>query len=122
MHQYKRWVIFTASLFLAISAALVNGSHLYYMAAILLMLPLISYLLGMFNLHNLEFSREVPASGWDGETVAFHFVAHSRARFPKMFLQARDHLPEWLEPVDPEPPMFNAARVLSAQENSRSST
>jgi len=109
MHSYKRWVIFTASLFLAISAALVNGAHLYYMSAVLLMLPVVSYLLGMTAMRGLEFSREVPATGWAGETATFHVVVRSRSPIPRLFLRAWDDLPEWLVPIDPEPPLFNAA-------------
>src|SRR5207302_2005628 len=73
MNNYKRWVIYTAALFLTISAALVSGSHLYYMAGILLMLPLVSYLLGMISLRDVDIVRETPGSGWDGETATFHF-------------------------------------------------
>jgi uncharacterized protein (DUF58 family) len=109
MHQYKRWVIFTAALFLVISAALVNGPQLYYMAAILLTLPWASYFLGMLALRDLEFSRETPSSGWEGEIATFFIVVRSRARMPRMFLRAQDHLPEWLRVVEPEPPFFNAA-------------
>ena len=83
MNSYKRWVIYTAALFLTISAALVSGSHLYFMAGILLMLPLVSYLLGMVSLRDLSITRETPGSGWDGETATFHFVITSRSRLPR---------------------------------------
>src|SRR2546423_579599 len=62
MQHYKRWVIYTASFFLILSAALVGGIHLYYMAAILLMLPITSYGLGMLNLRNLVFPVPEPIS------------------------------------------------------------
>src|SRR5438046_612422 len=97
MQHYKRWVIYTASFFLILSAALVGGIHLYYMAAILLMLPITSYGLGMLNLRNLDFAREAPPSGWDGDTVEFQLVVRSRSRMARLFLEARDELPEWLE-------------------------
>lgn len=107
MHQYKRWAIFTAALFLSISAALVSGPHLYYMAGMLLMLPLISYGLGMVTLRGLEVRREAPPSGWDGETVTFHAVVQSHSRVARLFLQAEDLLPEHLEIEEPAP-LFNA--------------
>ncbi len=107
MYIYKRWAIFAAAMFLMISAALVSGPHLYFMAGMLLMLPLISYLIGMVGLHGLEVSRDVPVSGWDGESAVFQIVVRSRSRIPRLFLQAHDHLPEWIEPQEPEPPLFN---------------
>ena len=108
MHQYKRWVIYTASFFLILSASLVGSPNLYYMAAILLMLPVIGYLVGMFNLRNLAFSRELPPSGWDGDTAEFKLVAHSTSRLPRLFLEARDQLPAWLMPEDPNGFVFSA--------------
>jgi len=109
MQPYKRWAIFTAAFFLVISAALINGLHLYYMAALLLALPWVSYLLGMFALRGLEFSRETPSVGWEGEIATFQVVVHSQARTPRLFIQAEDPFPEWLRPVDESPPLFNAA-------------
>lgn len=107
MNHYKRWVIYTAALFLLISATLVNTPNLYFMAALLLVLPLISYLLGMFALRDLEFDRETPASGWEGEVATFNIVVRSHARLPKLFLQAADLLPDSLIAVDHDL-MFNA--------------
>jgi uncharacterized protein (DUF58 family) len=109
MHYYKRWVIFTAAAFLLISAALVNLPHLYYMAALLLVLPVSSYVVGMFALRDLEFARETPGTGWEGETATFHTVITSRARMPRLFVQAWDILPEWLGRTEEEPPLFNVA-------------
>ena len=109
MQQYKRWVIYVASFFLVLSASLVGSANLYYMAAILLMLPVISYLIGMFNLRNLSFSRELPPSGWDGETAEFTLVVHSTSRVARLFLEARDDLPQWLAPVDSDSIVFSAA-------------
>jgi uncharacterized protein (DUF58 family) len=109
MHYYKRWVIFTAAVFLLISAALVNLPHLYYMAALLLVLPISSYVVGMFALRDLEFSRETPGTGWEGEVVIFHTVVNSRARMPRLFVRTWDIMPEWLAPTDEEPPLFNVA-------------
>ncbi len=108
MNHYKRWVIYTAALFMLISATLVNTANLYFMATLLLMLPLLSYFLGMLALRDLTFDRETPASAWEGETAVFHIVVQSRARLPRLFLQAADALPESLVPLDDEM-MFNAA-------------
>jgi uncharacterized protein (DUF58 family) len=107
MQQYKRWVIYPASVFLVLAAALTGAAQMYYMAAILLCLPMVSYSLGMLSLRDLEFWRETPGSGWDGETADFHLVVRSKAKTARLFLEADDHLPEWLEPTNPGPILFS---------------
>src|SRR5260221_4736298 len=108
MQHYNRWVIYPASAFLVLAAALTAQPQMYYMAAILLSLPLVSYLLGMFALRDLEFTRETPEVGWDGDTAEFHLVVRSKAKTSRLFLEAEDHLPEWLEPENHEPILFKA--------------
>src|SRR5258706_7574662 len=108
MQQYKRWVIYPASAFLVLAAALTAAPQMYYMAAILLSLPLVSYLLGMFALRDLEFSRETPGVGWDGDTAEFHLIVRSKAKTARLFLEAEDLLPVWLEPENSEPILFSA--------------
>src|SRR5437588_5494592 len=108
MSSYKRWVIYVASLFLVLAAALTGQPQMYYMAAILLCLPGVSYLLGMFALRDLEFWRETPGSGWDGDVVEFILVVKSRSRSARLCLEAQDHLPEWLQPEEPDGIIFSA--------------
>lgn len=115
MQPYKRWVVFTASLFLVISAALTNMPQLYFMAAVLLALPFVSYLVGMSALANVEVRREVPASAWDGETVSFFVVVRNRGRLPRLYLEARDHLPQWLEPAHDAWPVLGVPAGASAR-------
>jgi uncharacterized protein (DUF58 family) len=107
MHQFKRWVIFVAAIFLAIAATLVGTDHLYYMAALLLSLPIISYVLGALSLRDLTFAREVPTSGWQGETVAFGIVTRSASRLPRLLLEAEERLPSGLHREE-QPVVFNA--------------
>jgi uncharacterized protein (DUF58 family) len=108
MHQFKRWVIFTAAVFLMIAAALANTPNLYFMAALLLLLPGISYVLGMFSLNDLEFDREIPGSGWEGEQTTFHVIVRSKSRITRLFLQAQDDLPEPLHAQRDGEVYFNA--------------
>lgn len=109
MAQIKRMAIFTAAIFLVIAAALVNAAQLYYMAAILLVLPIVSYLVGLLALRDLEFEREIPASGWAGERATFRLCVRSRSRLPRHSIQARDTLPEWLQQDEEETPYINVA-------------
>jgi uncharacterized protein (DUF58 family) len=71
------------------------------------MLPVISYGLGMFYLRDLSFGRELPASGWDGETVEFQLVVRSSSRMARIYLEARDHLPAWLQPEESDAVVFS---------------
>ncbi|MGC8668697.1 MAG: DUF58 domain-containing protein [Chthonomonadales bacterium] len=119
MQPYKRWVVFTASFFLVISAALTNMPQLYFMAAVLLALPLVSYLVGMSALTNVEVWREVPASAWDGETVSFAVAARNRGRLPRLYLEVRDHLPQWLEPADAVRPVLSVPAGASVRASYR---
>ncbi len=109
MAQIKRMAIFTAAIFLVIAAALVNAAQLYFMAAILLVLPIVSYLVGLLALRDLEFEREIPASGWAGERATFRLCVQSKSRLPRHSIQARDILPEWLEQDEEETPFINVA-------------
>jgi uncharacterized protein (DUF58 family) len=109
MAQIKRMAIFTAAVFLVIAAALVNAAQLYFMAAILLVLPIVSYLVGLLALRDLEFEREIPASGWAGERATFKLCVRSKSRLPRHSIQARDILPEWIVEDEEEPPCVNVA-------------
>jgi uncharacterized protein (DUF58 family) len=93
----KKLAIFTAAVFLIISATLVTNQNLYYMAALLLVLPAVSYLIGMLSVRGLEVSRQMPVSAWEGETGRFILQVSSSARVPRLFLQVDDNLPRWLK-------------------------
>jgi uncharacterized protein (DUF58 family) len=107
MQRYKRWAIFTAGIFLLISATLVNTPHIYYMAAVLLMLPPVSYVIGMLGLRDLDFTRTAPASGFEGESAVLVASARSTARLPRMFLQVSEEMPGPLQPERAETAFFN---------------
>lgn len=109
MGSIKLIAIFTAAVYLIIAATIVNAYQLFYMAALLLALPGVSYLVGRFALRDLEFAREVPGTGWSGETVTFTLTVRSRSRLPRLFLQAHDDLPRFLRLADSAPPHFHAA-------------
>jgi len=106
--QVFKWVTLGAGMvFILIVAAYLNAQHLYYMAAILLTLPAVSYGLGWYAMRGLTFSREFPEAGWVGEEGALVYVAQNTTPVPRFFLAINEPLPEWIEPLDPEPPLFN---------------
>jgi len=107
MPNVKRATILTAALFLLLAGSVVNGHQLFYMAAFLLALPTVSYVVGLFALRDLEFERETPEAAWEGETVTFRLKVRSRSRLTRLYLQATDSLPRWLEHARGEPVLFN---------------
>ncbi|HSV75000.1 MAG TPA: DUF58 domain-containing protein [Chthonomonadales bacterium] len=108
MTNVKRATIVTAAVFLLLAGSVVNGQQLFYMAALLLALPAVSYAVGLFALRDIEFERETPESAWEGETVTFRLTVRSRSRLTRLYLQATDSLPEWLDHARGEPVLFNA--------------
>jgi uncharacterized protein (DUF58 family) len=105
--QFKWLTLGMSALCLILLATILNVSHLYYMAAILLALPGISLALGWYTLRGLEFSRELPPSAWEGEEGAIVYLVRNMTRVPRFFLSVREPYPGWIEPLDPEPMLFN---------------
>ena len=107
MHVFKWVTLGVGMFFILIVAALLNAPQLYYMAAILLTLPAVSYALGWYAMRGLTFSREHPPSGWAGEEGEIIYLALNSTSMPRFFLTIIEPLPAWIEPLAPEPPMFN---------------
>ncbi|HLJ54556.1 MAG TPA: DUF58 domain-containing protein [Chthonomonadaceae bacterium] len=107
MQVYKWATLGAGMIFILVVAAYLNAQHLYYMAAILLTLPAVSYAAGWYAMRGLAFTRELPEAGWAGEEGALVYVAENRTRMPRFFLSVNEPLPEWVEPLDSEPPLFN---------------
>lgn len=108
--QFSKWVTLGfGALCLVAVAGVLNAQHLYYMAAILLTLPGVSYGLGWYTLRGLEFDRELPPTAWEGEEGDFIYSATNHTRVSRFFLTIQEPLPSWLAPLDAEPPLFNAA-------------
>lgn len=106
--QSSKWVtLMFGALCLVLVAAAVNAQHLYYMAAILLVLPGVSYALGWFALRGLEFHRELPHTAWQGEQGEIVYVVQNRSQVSRYFLSVHTGLPAWIEPLEPEAPLFN---------------
>jgi uncharacterized protein (DUF58 family) len=107
--QFSKWITLGfGALCLVAVAGVLRAQHLYYMAAILLTLPGVSYLLGWYALRGLDFVREIPSNAWEGEVGALSYAVTNRTRFSRFFLSIHESLPEWIAPQDVEPPLFNA--------------
>ena len=108
--QFMKWVtlLFSALCLVAV-AGILRAPHLYYMAAILLTLPGVSYLLGWFALRGLEFEREMPQMAWEGEEGRINYIARNPSRIARFFLSVQETLPAWVEMVEEDAPLFNVA-------------
>lgn len=108
--QFSKWVtLLFSSLCLMAVAGILRQPHLYYMAAILLTLPGVSYLLGWFALRGLEFEREMPQMAWEGEESRLHYIVRNPSRIARFFLSIQETLPAWVEMADEEPQLFNVS-------------
>ncbi len=114
--QFSKWITLGfGALCLVAVAGLLRAPHLYYMAAILLTLPGVSYLLGWYALHGMEFTREMPHVAWEGEEGGIAYVARNPTRFARFFLSIQENVPGWNAVGDEEPPLFNVAALDMAR-------
>ncbi len=108
--QYHKWIFLGfGALCLLVVAGLLNAGHLYYMAAILLTLPLISYGLGWYALNGLTLRREMPSDSWAGEESEVCYIIENPSPVARFFLSIREVFPAWIAPLQEEPVLFNVA-------------
>ncbi len=89
----KRFVLNVAGLFVAIVAVLFGIPSLYLMAAILWLIPAVSYFMGWLMLGGLTCERALPLSATAGEAVALTYRLGNASRLPKFYLLVQDTLP-----------------------------
>lgn len=106
--QHSKWIVlgFGALCLITVATVIPPAQHLYYMAAILISLPAISYAIGWAMLRGLTFQRELPSSAWEGEEIDIAYVVHNPSRFIRFFLSVHEELPPRLLPLEEEP-LFN---------------
>ncbi len=89
----KRFTLNIAGLFVAVVAVLFNLQSLYLMAAILWLIPAVSYFMGWLMLGGLDCTRSLPVSAAAGETLLLTYTLGNTSRLPKFYLSVRDTLP-----------------------------
>lgn len=99
----KRLVLNVAGLCVAIVAVLLGIPSMYLMAAILWLIPGVSYLMGWLMLGGLTCERSLPLSATVGEAIALTYRLGSTSRLPKFYLLVRDTLPPGVQFVDGPP-------------------
>ena len=101
----KRFVLNIAGLFVAIVAVLFAIPSLYLMAAILWLIPAVSYLMGWLMLGGLTCERALPLSATVGEAVPLTYRLGNTSWLPKFYLLVRDTLPRGVQCVGSPPPL-----------------
>ncbi len=101
----KRFVLNIAGLFVAVVAVLFNLTQLYLMAAILWLIPAVSYLMGLLMLSGLACSRALPLSATAGEAVPLTYTLENTGWLPKFYLLVRDTLPRGAALAAGPPPL-----------------
>ena len=89
----KRFVLNVAGLFVAVVAVLFALPQLYLMAAILWLIPFVSFVMGWLMLGGLGCVRTLPLSATAGEAVPLTYTLENTGRLPKFYLLVRDTLP-----------------------------
>ena len=122
--QYSKWVTLGfGALCLVAVAGVLNAEHLYYMAAILLTLPGVSYVLGWFALNGLEFTRSAPSVAWENEAFAVTYTVRNATRLSRFFLSVHEPLPGWVGEGEAAYSLFNVpSRGAAAAEQMLTAT
>lgn len=84
-------------------AWLINVAQLYWMAAMLFLLPQLSRLFAMVEQSGLEIERELPGSANQGDLITVRYRVRNLQVLPKLHLALSDELPRGLAPADPLP-------------------
>ncbi len=101
----KRLLFNITGLFLMIVAVIFSLNSLYLMAAILWLIPAVSYLMGWLMLGGLSCERSLPRSATAGESVTLTYTLGNGSRLPKFYLLVRDTLPRGVAFSQNGPPL-----------------
>ncbi len=103
--RLKLMSLVCASMFMLLVAARLDIGQMYLMAAILLAIPLVSYLIGKYALKEVRVRRFGPETAVEGEPFLVEFELQHRAELLRDLLTAQDVTADWMvqEAVVPDP-------------------
>ena len=105
--QISKWVALgVASFCLVAVGGVVNMPHLYYMAAMLITLPVVSYLLGWLTLRGLVFKRYSPTPIWEAEPADVTYVVTNTSPLTRFFVSIHEPVNPRIESLEMDPPLF----------------
>lgn len=110
MTHTKLLTIGMAALFLLAVSLATQIGHLYFMSAVLAVVPLISYMLGRYALKSLDCSREAPEFAAEGETLNISLKVKGLSRLLGP-IRIEDALPRWINRTEVQEQASTAAEV-----------
>ncbi len=106
--QISKWVALGVAAFCLVAVGgIVNLAQLYYMAAMLITLPLVSYAIGRWMLRGLEFERQFVSPIWEGEEAEIIYRVTNPSRIPRFSISILTPDQSYLKSVRMEPPLFH---------------
>ncbi len=115
--QHSKWITLVfGSLCLVAVATVLQSQHLFYMAALLLTLPGVSYAMGWFTLRGLTFQRKLPASAWEGETAVVEYQAANPTHITRFFISMQESWPDWINEEQEDTPLLNVPAAGSVSQ------
>src|SRR5579859_3900688 len=106
--QISKWVALGVAAFCLVAVGgVVNMPHLYYMAAMLITLPVVSYGIGWYTLQNLTFTRHAPTPVWEGEVTDVAYTASNPSKIARFFISIHEPALPYAETIKLDPPLFN---------------
>ncbi len=115
MSHVKLTTIVTTAVFLAAAGTVANGWQLYFMAGIVLSLPLASAAIARLSLMNLVVERVLPPHAWVGEDIPITLRIRARDSWPRIGMQVRETVGDYLENVDEHPSVFDIPPRATAE-------
>ena len=114
--QISKWVALGVAAFCLVAVGgVVNMPHLYYMAAMLVTLPAVSYLLGWYTLRGLEFKRYSPTPIWEGDETEVTYIVTNKSRVTRFFVAIQEPSHPLIESVEMDPPLFTVKAGSSVE-------
>lgn len=108
--QISKWVALGVAAFCLVAVGgVVNMPHLYYMAAMLITLPAVSYALGWYTLRGLEFRRHAPTPIWEGEETDITYSVCNKTRISRFFVAIQESTSRHVESLEMNPALFNVS-------------
>jgi uncharacterized protein (DUF58 family) len=106
--QISKWVALGVAAFCLVAVGgVVNLAQLYYMAAMLITLPLVSYAIGRWMLRDLVYERQIVFPIWEGEEAEIIYRVTNPSRVPRFSLSVLAPDSANVSAIRMDPPIFH---------------
>ena len=87
------------TIFLGLTAFVLNIDQLYFMSAVIICVPLVAYGLSRMSLRSVSSRRSMPSRAYEGDSLSVELELTNSGWMPRFFLTVQDTLPPWLQPT-----------------------